>query len=202
MRLATPLVLALTFAMPGSPGPAYAQSIEITSDLAGTQHEGAVLPGAAATLYILARLDGLVALGFTGAELWVSGMPASWSRVAVPNPASVAALGNPFATIPPFRANIAFATCMHPDANGVALLYTVFVNPTGVVQDACLTVQVAVPPTNPSYTTPILVRDCDPPEDTFVAAAGSRFIMNPVRHECTVGLEAVTWGGVKHLYTD
>jgi len=91
---------------------------------------------------------------------------------------------------------------MRADANGVALLYTVTVTPTSIVQDACLSVQVADPPSNPFFTTPILTA-CDPPEYTAFSTAGGYFIMNPALHRCvTVGVEAATWSGVKHLYTD
>ena len=193
--------LLLALAVVSSAGAASAQSIEITSDLAGTQREGEVLPGTNPTLYILARpSDAEPEIG--GAEFWVDGLPAAWSAIANPSPSSIAALGNPFATVPPLRAQIAFGPCVRPDENGVILLYTVSLAPTTFVNDLCLTVQVAVPPSNSSFTTPILNISCDPPEDALMAAIGTRFIANPVTRQCTVGVERSTWGGVKSLYTE
>jgi len=200
MRLAILPVLALALTLVAGTNGALAQSIEITFDLAGTQHEGEILPGSVATLYILAR-PGVLG-GFTGAEFWVNGVPANWPRTVIPNPANSITLGNPLATSPPFRADIGFPICMRPDANGVVLLYSVFLVPVGLVTDGCLLAQVAIPPTNSMCTTPILWRNCYPPEDTFAAATGVPFIMNPVTHQCTVGVEAATWGGIKHLYTE
>ena len=132
MRLGPRLLIALIVAAGSST--ACAQSIEITSDLAGTIHEGTVLPGTTPTVYILARTTGW--LGITGAEFWVSGFPTGWFTVVTPNPANTVALGNPFATVPPLRANICFPMCMRPDDNGMVLLYSVVLIPVSVVTDA------------------------------------------------------------------
>ena len=90
---------------------------------------------------------------------------------------------------------------MPPDANNVILLYSVTLTPTSVVSDACLTVQVAIPPTNAAYTTPILI-GCDPPDPPVWPAQGTEFIMNPVTRQCTVGVGRTTWSGLKVLYME
>ena len=130
----------------------------------------------------------------------MSGLPASWTALAIPNPASIVALGNPFSKVPPFRANIAFSPCPRPDENGVVLLYTVALVPATLVNDLCLTVQVAIPPTNSAYTTPILIVDYDSPDPYHAAAAGTLFVVNPVTHQCTVGVEQTAWSNIKALY--
>ena len=197
MRLGPRLLIALAVA--GSSGAACAQSIEITADLAGTIHEGTVLPGTTPTVYILARTGGWLPDGVTGAEFWVSGFPTGWFTVVTPNPANTVALGNPFATVPPLRANIAFPMCMRPDDNGMVLLYSVVLIPVSVVTDACLTPQVAIPPSNPQYVTPIL-SGCD--MDLIAPAVGYPFLMNPVTGGCVVAVERTTWGSVKSFYGD
>jgi len=197
-RLLLALALALALVLAAGSESALAQSIEIASDLAGTIHEGAVLPGTTPTVYILVRTGGCVSDGITGAEFWVSGLPASWITIVTPNPANAVALGNPFATVPPLRANIAFPTCMPPDGNGMVWLYSVVVIPTNIVGDACLTPEVAIPPSNLHYTTPILTW-CNW-GDGVCPAAGIPFLMNPVTGGCVVAVESVTWGAVKHLF--
>jgi hypothetical protein len=196
MRIGKVLLLAMTLTLGVST--AFAQSIDLTADAAGTICEGAINAGVT-SLYIIARPGGPVADGITGAEFWVNGLPAGWFSIITPNPANTAALGSPFATAPPYRANIAFPVCQPPDANGVVLLYSCVFFPNSAPADAYLTVEVANPPSNPTFVTPILTA-CDPPEYTAYAAAGGQFIMFPATRHCTVAVENTTWSGVKGLY--
>jgi hypothetical protein len=194
MRIVTTLLLILTLGV----GAAFAQSIEIAAAPDGSACEGAVLPPSA-IIYILARPEGPLAAGFTQAEFWVDGLPVGWFAIASPNPlAAATTLGNPFATTPPLRTNIAFPSCQPPDVNGVVNLFTVTLIPTTIVADAYLSVVVANPPTNASFTTPILY-GCDA-EFTPWPAAGGQFIMNPTTKHCTVSVENTTWSEVKSLY--
>jgi hypothetical protein len=156
--------------------PAPAQSIDVAAAAAGTQWWTWAHPGTTLTVYILARPYSVLASGISGAELRVRGLPAGWQADVIPNPASFIALGNPFATAPPFRANIAFDPCIQADANDVILLYTVSLTVTSQVTEACLWVEVADPPTNAEYLTPILTA-CDPPEYTAHPAMGGYLIL-------------------------
>jgi hypothetical protein len=196
MRIGKALLLAMTLTLGVST--AFAQSIDLTADAAGTVCEGAINAGVT-SLYIIARPGGAVAAGISGAEFYVTGLPAAWFAIVTPNPLNTAALGSPFATVPPLRANIAFPSCMPPDGNGVVLLYSCVFFPNSAPADAYLSVVVADPPTNPSFTTPILTA-CDSPLFTAYAAAGGQFIMFPATRHCTVAVQNTTWSGVKSLY--
>jgi len=197
MKLGKALVVVALLAL--GAGAAFAQSIDLTGDPAGLTCQGTFPVGGATPMFIVARLGGQAAAGITGAEFWVSGLPAGWLTIVTPNPASSVALGNPFATLPPLRANIAFPGCMPPDANGLVPLYTITVIAMSPATDTFLSVLVANPPSNVAYTTPIFTL-CDAPEYTAVPAFGGQFIINPVARHCTVGVEDTTWGQVKSLF--
>jgi hypothetical protein len=195
MRIGKVLLLAMTLTLGVST--AFAQSIDITLDAAGTICEAAI-PGAT-VINIIARPAGVLATGFTQAEFWVQGLPTGWFAIASPNPlAAATTLGSPFATTSPFRTNIAFPSCQAPDGNGVVSLFTVTLIPVSFPADAYLSVVVADPPTNELFTTPILY-GCDA-EFTPVPAKGGQFIMNPTTKHCTVSVENTTWSEVKSLY--
>jgi hypothetical protein len=201
MRRGTCPVLALVlFSFAGKAG---AQAIEIASDAAGTQFSGSVQPGSNLTLYILARPGEAMDGGTFGAEFWVDRLPSDWQAEVTPNPASAFVLGSPFATQPPFLANISFSQCMQADGNGVIVLYTVILTPTTTRTDVCLRVVYSPlfgPPEWPAG--PILLA-CDPPQYTAVECQGGVFILNPVTSDCDgVAVERTTWGGVKRLYAD
>jgi len=187
------LVLALTLGV----GSAFAQSIDMVGDPAGTTCSGTLMPGTTPFLYIIARQGPNAPDGITGAEFWVSGFPATWLSIVTPNPASAVALGSPFATTPPFRANIAFPACQPWSGNGIIPLYTIQVIPLSVVGETYLQVQIANPPSNIDYTGPIVTL-CDPPIFTAVVVDGGTFIMNG--RPCTVSVEEKTWSQVKALY--
>jgi hypothetical protein len=178
-----------------------AQQIEISdSPAGGYPWEGCVPIGTSWTLYILARPGFSMPDGITGAEFYVSGLPAEWSVIATPNPSNLAALGDPFATAPPYRADIAFPACTAPDGNGVVLLYTVILFPTTTVINRSLIVTAADPPTNPTYLTPMLF-GCDLDYTPHVAT-GNFFLMNPFEYHCALAVENAPWSGVKLLYRD
>jgi len=199
MRLAARLSLALMVLL--GAGAVSAQWIEISDKPAGGYPEEACVPiGTSWTLYILAHPGSSMPDGITGAEFYVWGLPAGWIAIATPNPGNLAALGDPFATSPPYRADIAFPACTAPDADGVVLLYTVTLFPTSTVINRALTVQVADPPTNPTYTTPMLF-GCDS-DYTPHWASGYQFIMNPLERHCALAVESAPWSGVKLLYKD
>jgi len=194
MRIGKVLLLAMTLTLGVST--AFAQSIDVTLDAAGTMCEGT----APAMIYILARPGGAVAGGITGAEFYVQGLPAGVFALPTVNPlAAGSSLGNPFSTVSPYRANVAFPACEGPDGNGVILLYSVQLFGGTAATDQYMTVVVADPPTNATFTTPILY-GCDAPEYTPTPAAGGQFIYNPATRHCTVSVEAKTWSGVKNLF--
>ena len=196
MKLGKALLVAAFLAM--GAGAAFAQSIDIVGDPMGLVCEGNYPVGGAVPMYIVMRPGG-DAPGITGAEFWVSGLPAGWFAIVTSNPTSSVAIGSPFATLPPLRANIAWATCQVPNAQGLIPLYTITVIAMSPVSDAFLTVQVANPPTNIAYTTPIVTL-CDPPLYTAVPVYGGQFIINPLSRHCTVGVEEKSWSGVKSLF--
>jgi len=196
MKLGKALLVAAFLAM--GAGAAFAQSIDIVADPAGLVCEGNYGVGLATPMYIVMRPGG-AALGITGAEFWISGLPAGWLTIVTPSPLSSVALGNPFATLPPFRANIAFASCQPPNGAGIIPLYTITVIPMSPVSDAFLTVQVANPPSNVAYTSAIVTL-CDAPLYTAVPVYGGQFIINPLSRHCTVGVEEKSWSGVKNLF--
>jgi len=195
MKLGKGLLLALALTL--GVGSAFAQSIDIVGDQAGTTCNGTFMPGTTPLLYIIARSGPLVPEGITGAEFYVQGFPAGWLSIVTPNPLAAVALGSPLATTPPFRANIAFAVCQPWDGGGKILLYSITVIPLSIVPETYLQVVVANPPTNEAYTTPIVTK-CDPPLYTAVPCYGGTFIMNG--RPCTVGVENLTWSQVKALY--
>lgn len=187
------LVLALTLGV----GSAFAQSIDVVGDPLGNTCSGPMTPGTTPIIWIIARPGPAVAAGITGAEFYVQGRPAGWLTIATPNAAANVALGNPFELSGGnYRANIGFPACQ-PFAGGVLTLYTVTVIPLSVVGETYLNVVVANPPTNVTFTTPI-VTACDAPEYTAYAARGGSYIING--RPCTVGVESTTWSQVKALY--
>jgi len=199
MRLGTDLLLAL--ALPALAAVANAQSIVIATDTAGTQFSGTAQAGATLTVYILARPGAAMNTGTTGAEFWVDGLPSDWQADVTPNPASFIVLGNPFATEPPFLANIAFPQCMQADGNGVVLLYTVVLHPASASTDVCLQVDYSPLYGPPEWPAGPILFACDPPAYTAVECQGGVFVVNPVTSDCApVGVERPSWETVKRLY--
>lgn len=194
MKFGKFLLFALTLSL--GVGTAFGQAIDLFTDLAGTACEANMAPGTTPSLFIQARTGGLAADGLTGAEFWIQNWPTGWLTVVTPNPASGVAIGNPFATAEPFRANIAFPTCQ---AGPMVLLYSVTVIPTSIVPATHLKVVVANPPSNVVYTTPIFTL-CDPPLFTAIPVAGGEFFINDTPGRCAVGVEEATWSQVKGLY--
>jgi hypothetical protein len=197
MRIGKVLLLAMTLTLGVST--AFAQSIDLCFNAAGTICEGN--PAGNAFLYILARPGGAVADGITTAEFFVDGLPGDWFTVSTPNAlAAGSTIGDPFASVSPFRTTIGFPSCQAPNADGVVLLFSVRFFPGTPVSDHYLTVVVGNPPSNPNYTTPILVA-CDYPTYTAYPVSGGQFILGPNQRHCTVGVESTTWSSVKGLYS-
>jgi hypothetical protein len=121
----------------------------------------------------------------------VVGLPDGWSAVSVRNPASAAALGDPFGS----RASIAFPIAQTGDCG---LLYTVAVTATTEAQDITLEVVGGNPPSVPERPYPWLLDACEACT-TFHQVDGGTLYINSDR-QCTVGLGSKTWAHVKEFY--
>ena len=86
MRIAKGLFLALVLIVCAST--AFAQSIDVLADLAGTQCQANIAPGGTPNIYIMVRTGGPAVDGITSAEFFVNGWPTGWLAVLTPNPAA------------------------------------------------------------------------------------------------------------------
>lgn len=191
-------VIAVAVAIALVAGPVSAQSIGVFSDPAGNSCEFSAAVGQSFTLYILATLGGGASGGMTGAEFRVAGIPAGWTTSEVANPAAGIVFGDPMGA----GTNITFPTCQ-TGTGGKVLLFTVTVNPSTVVSDVILKVEMHTTPSNASFQCP-LVTLCDPPAFTKLCVCGGQGVINGTIQNCGCGdpspTEATTWGHLKSLY--
>ena len=113
------------------------------------------------------------------------------------NPAAVVNVGSP---IGPDGAHIEFPICQ--TASSVQL-YAVSGFATAQVNHHCLNIEAHALPSNPQFDCPQFIL-CDGPVFTRVCVPGSSAIINSNGCEgCNVvGVESMSWSGVKALYTN
>src|SRR5262249_29882060 len=130
--------------------------------------------GVPKTLFVLARLEGRTAIGMTGAEFRVAGIPDDWVVLGTPNPDANIVLGDPFHDAGGVRrGNIAFSSCTMGN-NGLVLLYTAVVVPRSSIGATDFTIEGGQPPSNPNFPHAIFTL-CDAPDYTKVVAASHPF---------------------------
>ncbi len=163
-------------------------------DAAGTVCQGTIQPGQPGTVYILAKMRGLTACGFVGAEFRFTGLPASWMVFPVANSGMIN-IGDPFGN----GVISAFSTCQTTDAT---LLYTVLVLATSVEENVELRLEKRNPPSNPRDQCPLLVL-CNYPFLQMICVETVPCFVNAKTaraRETPLAATNSTWGGVKELY--
>src|SRR5215470_9111607 len=96
-RLLTPLFFSVTFlAAHSAQSQTSDGTIGLYGDASGTISSTTFAIGVPKTLFVLARLEGRTAIGMTGAELRVAGIPDDWTVLGTPNPDANIVLGDPF----------------------------------------------------------------------------------------------------------
>lgn len=133
--------------------------------------------------------------GITGAELRVAGLPAGWTYVVIPNPASNVNIGNPMDAT---GGNIAFPT--GTGAGPCILLYRVAITATTVASDVMLRIVARDPPINPAWACPLLVPHCD--ECFWKVCVNGRPLWINSGQDCVVGTTTATWSAIKSIYRD
>jgi len=112
-----------------------------------------VVPDKPGTIQVFAVLGGIYAVGITGVEFAISGLPEGWVAVVTKAQSANILLGNPFEG----RVNVAFPTCQLGMNNKVPLLSATIIA-TSDIQDKWLWVVASDPPTNPNFLWPIVTR--------------------------------------------
>ena len=170
-------------------------SIGIYFDAAGTVCSGTITPAHPGTIYIVAK----AAPGSdnpSGAEFRFTGLPASWTVYAVPNPGMISN-GDPFAAGTSVGAGI---QCL-PGGTSSFVFYTVLVLATETVNNVRFDLETRHPPTNPAFNCPLVI-GCDAPVfSQHCTHTVPCFVNASTPAPCAVvGIESTTWTALRGLY--
>ena len=150
----------------------------------------AVDAGQTVSFRVAVRRDG-ASHYIQGAHFSISGVPAGWSAVVVPNPSALLTWGNIFDS-----AGGAIALAIPPEED-CTTLYDVSLHATTAVADVVLRVG-NVDPAMWLPNCPAIVVD-EPVDPPFLCVDPGQMLINPVGR-CLVGLERISWGRAKATY--
>lgn len=150
MRMRRIALLGIAAALLQSDGVAagYDYTIALHSDAVCASCNVTIPMGDTRDIFIV--LDTNDPWGVSGAELRVAGLPAAWTYVVTPSPASNVSIGDPMG---PVGSNIAFPT--HTGTGGCFVLYRVAVTATTAVNEIMLMVVARNPPTTRTSIVPL-----------------------------------------------
>ena len=168
-----------------------------------------------AILRVYANLAGTTLAGISGAEFYIDGLetgsqlPTGWSKTVTPA-AGATALGNVSDPVTSGgditrRYNLTWDVdvpggCQQAELTLIAeirLQSGIPYSPANTFAPGHrLHLVVTLPPSNPTYTTPMLLL-CDNPIFTPVSVAGSDFTLNG---DCSTSVKNLTWSEIKDLY--
>jgi len=153
----------------------------------------AVSPGETGRFYVRALTEGIPPeWGFTGAGLRITGLPAGWLAVSLPNPEATLSVGDPFG---PNGARMGFSS----NIPGTCIdLYTVSVTATSLFTEGRLHVEGVQSTWNPTVICPLFVPGCLLCDFDVCVDGGTLFINSAI--ECSVSIEKTGWTQIKSLY--
>jgi hypothetical protein len=170
----------------------FSQSIGLYSDDSCASCNVSLNTGETSQIWVSIRAGGQAPNPETiiGGAFRVSGIPSDWTVVGMSMP-YVFAPGDP-------RERVQFGI-LNPQTQLCFPVYVIMLTAMSSQSDVVLSVEAAVPPSNPSLNCPYIVPCDGAPCDAFLCVAGGDLFVNS-ETTCSVSTAAAAWTHVKTLY--